>query len=103
VTWIYRYEELVTWHKCLVVETECGELSLVVHLKCPRLSDRNTISHLPVRDASDLDKNMRMGVDQLELLHFHFKGNAPRSIVNIPDPVVALGSRAAKQDAKECD
>lgn len=103
MTWIYGYEELIARDKCLVVETECGEFPLVIHLKCPRLPDRNTVSHLSVRDASDLDENMRMRVDQLELLHFDFKGDAPRSIVNISDPVVAIGTRAAKQDDGVCD
>ena len=97
-TWIYRYEDLVARDECLVVETECGEFPLVVHLECPRLPDRNTINHLSVRDTSDLDENMRMRIDQLEFPHFHFNDEALLTIVNVLDPVVTLRSGTPKQD-----
>ena len=102
-TWIHRYEDLVAWDKCLVVETECGEFPLVIHFECPRLPDRNTVNYLSVRDASNLDEYMRMRIDQMELRHFHFKREALLIIVDIPDPVVALGSRAPKQDDRVRD
>ncbi len=62
-TWIYRYEDLVAWDECLVIEPESGEFPPIIHLKCPRLPNRYTINRLPIRDVSDFNKDKWMRVD----------------------------------------
>jgi len=62
-TWIYRYEDLVAWDECVVIEPERSELPRVIHLKGPRLPNRYAINDLSVRDGNYFNENEWMRVD----------------------------------------
>ncbi len=62
-TWIYRYEDLVAWDECLVIEPERDEFQRIIHLNCPRLPNCYAINHLSVRDINYFNENEWMRAD----------------------------------------
>ena len=91
-------DECITWDERLSIESECAQLARVVHLQCPRLTNRDTVDLLAVGDMRNLNEDERMWVDELEIPDLDGDCESLLIVIDADHGMVTKGDSAPKED-----